>query len=65
MRRLLAALLLALTALLVLAPAPPAAAHATLIVTDPAEGSPLQGPSQRASRSGSVTADQTSAASVA
>ena len=37
MSRLLAALLLPLTALLVLAPAPPAAAHATLIATDPAE----------------------------
>ena len=42
MRRLLAALLRALTALLVLAPAPPAAAHATLIATDPAEGAVLE-----------------------
>jgi copper transport protein len=42
MSRLLAALLLPLTALLVLAPAPPAAAHATLIATDPAEGAILE-----------------------
>ena len=42
MSRLLAALLLPLTALLVLAPASPAAAHATLIATDPAEGAVLE-----------------------
>jgi copper transport protein len=42
MRRFLAGLLLALTAVLVLVPAPPAAAHATLIATDPAEGAVLE-----------------------
>ena len=39
--RLLAALLLPLTSFLVLASAAPAAAHATLIATDPAEGAVL------------------------